>query len=144
VPQTAAEFKNIVRRYNYKTNTPNLRSEYERLMTELLKKFEDSIPKVEFNLAKAIDDVVNLRPNNAIYRKLLSETLQPLIDLHGKQKIKTIFKPYFHLLFENKEGGLLTEDTFIVTHTNRNGKNDNYDGNYNKYYNTKIKVLVGI
>jgi hypothetical protein len=142
VPSIAIELENIFRKLKYNAKQPNEKKEFERKIIEMInnsKRYNTSL-----NLSKAIVDLANLRDNNTTYRQKLFDILKPLVDIHGNKKIKKVFKPYFHLLFENKKSGLLTEDCFNDIYTNRIGQSDNYDGNYNKYYYDRIKLLVGI
>ena len=145
VPEVAVNFKNIIRKVKDNPTKIRLKDDFEKLMTELLNKSEYSAPKTEFNLAKSIVDVVNLRVNNSEFKRLLLKMLKPHIEMHGEIKTKEIFQPYFYMLFENdKRSGLLKEVDFYQEYKTKLGDVTSYNGNYKNYYNSRIKALVGI
>ena len=81
-----------------------------------------------------------IRDQKHSYKVILKHyfTFPPLRNM-TRSEIKHHFAPLFYFIFENTPSGLLTEDHFNSHYINIKG----YDGNYRKYYSTRLDTLVG-
>jgi hypothetical protein len=130
--------RNIDRKRKYYSATPKEINGFEKMMSELINSHENPNTFSKF-LRKAI----NNRPTNEI-KKMMIFILNPYIDNIGRPTVIKIFKNFFHLLFENNNDGLLTENNFEIQNENNEEFTGKYNGNYNKYYSTRVKTLLGI
>lgn len=81
-----------------------------------------------------------IREKNSPAKQKFKEYFDSLLEFHTAEEIRIHFKSFFYILFENTEYGLRTEDKFNIE-VMPTGK---YDGSYSKYYNTRLKTLIGL
>lgn len=130
--------RNIDRKRKYYSATPKEINGFEKMMSELINSHD--YPNL---LSKLLREAINNRPITEIKRKM-NFILNPYIDKNGRPIVIQMFKNYFHLLFENNIDGLLTENNFELQNENNEEFTGKYNGNYNKYYSTRVKTLLGI
>jgi hypothetical protein len=73
---------------------------------------------------------------------VLNRIINQQRSINGVSKsnfLKSI-QPYIFLLFDNDQYGIKRKETFDALNSKR--REDEYDGNYNKYYNKRIESLV--
>jgi hypothetical protein len=88
-----------------------------------------------------------LHADPEILIKLLLETVKEFSEVllnepFSSADILSAFKPIFHMVYEDNEDGLFSEEEFDKYNCNRIGQTEIFDGNYKKYYNSKIYTLT--
>jgi hypothetical protein len=152
VPKSEIELKNLKRKWDYNHNYKP-KNNYEEGMKQIQVFWQTNNLKGKFT--KSIYDMLNDR-NSSTIKIYLQEFFIPLLLSHDKSDILQKFKPFFHIVFNNKSKGidgktihsshLLTSAEFEKHNEDRinKGKEVVYDGDYNKYFNLTIKRLIGI
>ena len=147
VPILEIDIINMLRRNNKPSPNPRAKKIDELLF---IKEIQDVRNKIiennleyEYSFTEPIVDVLNFR-HSGILRGLLMELLKPVVELIGRHKTLSLFKPFFYILFEDNYNGLLTEDGFERENLNNIDFNGTYRGIYNSYFSTRVETLAGI
>jgi len=146
VMQIEIDLKNNLRRKKYSSSSPRPNSLIDILINRENENYTNAMNQIDFEFKydffEMIIDRINYR--GATLKELLLDLLNPIVKSIGRTKSLKLFKPFFYMLFEDNHNGLLTEKGFELENLNNIEFNGAYRGNYNAYFSTRIKTLVGI
>lgn len=144
VKQLDIDLLNIRRQIKSKSNMPNKESVFAGKMKDLYDKAKKELGDEKTAINLLFKTQLNaIRGNNSPCKNILMDYFKPLVGTYSIDRIRTTFKPFFHLLFENTYEGLLTEEEF-QKHIDKSENHEKYDGVYSRYYVTRLETLVGL
>lgn len=132
---------NTFRRLNQKNNPKKEKNKPVNPIEALIKQLERADATFDTHLANFVKQAMLgvAREDQNIAKDIFMEFFRPLLKIYTVLEIKNMFKPLFHLFFENTKEGLLNEEGFVKQYADT----DLYDGKYQKYYQTRLDTLIG-
>ena len=132
------------RKYNAKNPRPKKEHEivHEKNSEFIKEKFmlnDEVINKSTFEL---INSDVKSKTGMEELKQILNKIINKQRGKNGFSKAKLLksIQAFIYLLFDNDQYGIKRKETFDALNSKR--REDEYDGNYNKYYNKRIESLV--
>ena len=137
---------NLKDKKSYNAKKPKAKKENEIVFENIIKfttdTFEKSEEEVTESIFKVLKSDVKSKEGMDELKNVLNRIINQQRSINGVSKsnfLKSI-QPYIFLLFDNDQYGIKRKETFDALNSKR--REDEYDGNYNKYYNKRIDSLV--
>ena len=115
---------------------------FENIIKFTTDTFEKSEEEVTESIFKVLKSDVKSKAGMEELKYVLNQIINLQRSINGVSKsnfLKSI-QPYIFLLFDNDQYGIKRKETFDVLNSKR--REDEYDGDYNRYYNKRIDSLV--
>ncbi len=137
VTQVEIDIINFFRKRKYNAQFPKKQSAFNKEMNKMFDSIDDT------SIQQKLSADVLLNPKRGL-QLLLQEFLDDSIKNLGINKIFKVFKPFFHIIFEDNMEGLLSESNYDTEYSANDAFAEKYNGNYWKYYQSRIRTLTGL
>jgi hypothetical protein len=137
---------NLKDKKSYNAKKPRAKKEYEIVFENLIKFTTDTFEKSEEEITESIFKILKSDVKSKAGMEELKYVLNRIINQQknikgvSKSKILKSIQAFIYLLFDNDQYGIKRKETFDEQNNKR--KEDEYDGDYNRYYNKRIDSLV--
>jgi hypothetical protein len=137
---------NLKDKKSYNAKKPRAKKENEIVFENIIKFTTDTFEKSEEEVTESIFKVLKSDVKSKAGMEELKYVLNQIINLQrsingvSKSNFLKSIQPYIFLLFDNDQYGIKRKETFDALNSKR--KEDEYDGDYNRYYNKRIDSLI--
>ena len=137
---------NIEEKRKYNSKNPRPKKEHEIVLennSEFIKEnFKINEEVINHSMFELINSDVKSKTGMEELKQILNQIINKLSGRNGfsKSKLLKSIQAFIYLLFENDQYGIKRKETFDEQNNKR--KEDEYDGNYNRYYVKRIDSLV--
>ncbi len=137
---------NLKDKKSYNAKKPRAKKENEIVFENIIKFTTDTFEKSEEEVTESIFKVLKSDVKSKEGMDELKYVLNRIINLQrsingvSKSNFLKSIQPYIFLLFDNDQYGIKRKETFDALNSKR--KEDEYDGDYNRYYNKRIDSLI--
>ncbi len=137
---------NIEEKRKYNAKSPRPKKVHEIVLenySEFIKensKINDEV--INHSIFELINSEVKSKTGMKELKQILNQIINKLSGRNGfsKSKLLKSIQAFIYLLFENNQYGIKRKETFDEQNNKR--KEDEYDGNYNRYYIKRIDSLI--
>jgi hypothetical protein len=140
------ELYNIEEKRKYNAKSPRPKKELEIVLennSEFIKEnFKINDEVINHSIFELINSDVKSKTGMEELKKILNQIINKQSGRKGfsKSKLLKSIQAFIYLLFENDQYGIKRKETFDEQNNKR--KEDEYDGDYKRYYNKRIDSLV--
>ena len=137
---------NIEEKRKYNAKNPRPKKEHEIVHEENSEFIKEKFKLNDETINKSTFELINSEVKSKAGMEELKQILNKIINKQrgkngfSKSKLLKSIQAFIYLLFDNDQYGIKRKETFDALNSKR--REDEYDGNYNKYYNKRIESLV--
>ena len=137
---------NIEEKRKYNAKNPRPKKEHEIVYEENSEFIKEKFKLNDETINKSTFELINSDVKSKTGMEELKQILNKIINKQrgkngfSKSKLLKSIQAFIYLLFENDQYGIKRKETFDEQNNKR--KEDEYDGDYKRYYNKRIDSLV--